>query len=366
MMTKEVIFLLVILTAAAVGFLWPSKVCYEKYGCFYKHPGVHWGLITLRQKLPQSPYDVGTKFTMFTRSGSGEVNDFDRDLLRAAKFNISRRTIILIHGWQGNPKKWPLEMKDALLQREDCNVVVVDWFKGAKKGYFQSAGNTRLVGAMVGELIKFLISSVDGSPELAERFYVVGVSLGAQTAGYAGNYLKEKGIKLGRITGLDPAGPLFTKVDDIRFRLDPGDAGYVDVIHTDMPLRGSIFGLGMRRDAGHTDFFLNGGVRQPGCKKHEIDFDIFKTTLCDHARSVKYYYASVQNLCSWKAYPCQSLNDCENGKTTACIGECPSVGYGADQTKKVGRFYLRTNSKAPFCGLPRSSRVEIHHVKFKD
>ena len=85
----------------SAGFLWPSKVCYEKYGCFYKHPGVHWGLITLRPKLPQSPYDVGTKFTMFTRSGSGEVNDFDRDLLRAAKFNISRRTISLIHGWQG-------------------------------------------------------------------------------------------------------------------------------------------------------------------------------------------------------------------------------------------------------------------------
>lgn len=73
-------------------------------------------------------------------------------------------------------------------------------------------------------------------------------------------------------SGLDPAGPLFTKVDDIRFRLDPDDAGYVDVIHTDMPPRGTIFGLGMRGDAGHTDFFLNGGVRQPGCKKHEIDF----------------------------------------------------------------------------------------------
>ena len=87
-------------------------------------------------------------------------------------------------------------------------MVVVDWFKGATKNYFQSAGNTRLVGAMVGELIKFLISSVNGSPELAERFYVVGVSLGAQTAGYAGNYLKDKGIKLGRITGTSEEGIL--------------------------------------------------------------------------------------------------------------------------------------------------------------
>lgn len=74
--------------------------------------------------------------------------------------------------------------------------------------FTSTAGNTRLVGAMVGELIKFLISSVDGSPELAERFYVVGVSLGAQTAGYAGNYLKEKGIKLGRITGTSEEGIL--------------------------------------------------------------------------------------------------------------------------------------------------------------
>jgi len=99
-------------------------------------------------------------------------------------------------------------MKDALLQQEDCNVVVVDWFKGAKKGYFQSAGNTRLVGAMVGELIKFLISSGNGSPELAERFYVVGLSLGAQTAGYAGSYLKDENISLGRITGTSEDGIL--------------------------------------------------------------------------------------------------------------------------------------------------------------
>ena len=26
------------------------------------------------------------------------------------------------------------------------------------------------------------------------------------------------------------------------------------------------------------------------------------------------------------------------------------MGYGADQTKRSGTFYLKTNSKAPFCG----------------
>lgn len=76
-------------------------------------------------------------------------------------------------------------MKDLLLEREDCNVVVVDCSIGAKKFYPQAAGNARLVGAPVGELIKVLISSVGGSPDLAEGFYVVGGSLVAQTAGYA-------------------------------------------------------------------------------------------------------------------------------------------------------------------------------------
>ena len=38
---------------------------------------------------------------MFTRSGSGEVDDVRVSRLRAAKFNIMRRTIFVIHGWRG-------------------------------------------------------------------------------------------------------------------------------------------------------------------------------------------------------------------------------------------------------------------------
>ena len=68
--------------------------------------------------------------------------------------------------------------------------------------------------------------------------------------------------------GLDPAGPLFTNVGDARFRLDKSDAKYVDVIHTDMPPKGGLLGFGMRKEAGHADFFPNGGVRQPGCKQN--------------------------------------------------------------------------------------------------
>ena len=80
-------------------------------------------------------------------------------------------------------------------------MILVDWSKGAGYPYGQAAGNTRLVGAQIAVLIRFLISSNNGSPSLADRFYIVGFSLGAQTAGYAGSNMRAHGMVLGRITG---------------------------------------------------------------------------------------------------------------------------------------------------------------------
>ena len=59
----------------------------------------------------------------------------------------------------------------------------------------------------------------------------------------------------------------------------------------------------------------------------------------------------MENPLSWEAYPCNDYKNCENGKTTACVGECPSMGYGADKTKPTGKFYLKTSAKAPFHGM---------------
>ena len=92
-------------------------------------------------------------------------------------------------------------MKTALLGREDCNVIVVDWSGGSKTKYGQAAGNTRLVGVQIAELIRFLISRTSGYSSWAKRFYIVGFSLGAQVAGYAGRHLRAKRMLLGRITG---------------------------------------------------------------------------------------------------------------------------------------------------------------------
>ena len=73
--------------------------------------------------------------------------------------------------------------------------------------YWQSAVNARVVGAQVKVLVSNLINLniIDVS-----NFHLVGHSLGAHVMGYAGkDFNLENDFKLPRITGLDPAGPMF-------------------------------------------------------------------------------------------------------------------------------------------------------------
>ena len=72
----------------------------------------------------------------------------------------------------------------------------------------------------MGELIKFLIFSVDGSPELAKWFYDVGDSLGAQTAGYAENYLKARPYyKYFRGRNIDSSPWIPSKIPNFKSRI---------------------------------------------------------------------------------------------------------------------------------------------------
>ncbi|CAG0892720.1 unnamed protein product [Darwinula stevensoni] len=120
--------------------------------------------------------------------------------------------------------------KDELLKFRDQNVVVLSWFGGSGPPYNQALANIRLVGVMGAHFLAFLAREAGTR---IEEMHVVGLSLGAHLASYIGSALKDMGQgKLGRITGLDPAGPLFEFTHPL-VRLDPEDALFVDVIHSD-------------------------------------------------------------------------------------------------------------------------------------
>ena len=74
------------------------------------------------------------------------------------------------------------------------NVIVVDWQHGATLPYNQATANTRVVGAQIAKLIHTIMNVTRAQPA---SFHIIGHSLGAHVAGYAG----ERVPHLGRITG---------------------------------------------------------------------------------------------------------------------------------------------------------------------
>lgn len=124
---------------------------------------------------------------------------------------------------------------------------------------------TALTGNYLGDIIAKLHKHHEAN---LNRIQITGHSLGAQVAGATGRAVKKiLNSKVSRITGLDPARPLF---EDIQFRsigrLTKEDAELVVVVHTDGG------GYGYLLSAGHVDFFPNRGVAsQPGCLSQDVN-----------------------------------------------------------------------------------------------
>ncbi|GBP42006.1 Pancreatic triacylglycerol lipase [Eumeta japonica] len=263
-------------------------------------------------------------------------------------------------------------MADALLNfhgNEAASVIVVDWRGGSQPPYGQAVANIRLVGVMTSHLIHD-IYTIHGLANL-DNFHFIGHSLGAHLGGYCGHDLQKRyGLKLGRITGLDPAAPYFSKTVTI-VRLDRSDAKYVDIIHSNaMPLY--FGGLGMSDAIGHVDFYPNGGIVQPGCKKVDSPMksasdDMYqwavKYVSCNHERSYEFFTESVAPSCPFLGIQCDSYDSFLSGNCTRCDNKhfCIPLGYHSFNTYKYMQtsglvdssrsisLYLMTSGTKPFC-----------------
>ncbi|KAM9088201.1 lipase member I isoform 2-T2 [Megaptera novaeangliae] len=181
---------------------------------------------------------------------------FEQDNSLNVKFNRRKKTVWLIHGYRpmGSTPPWLQNFVRILLDQDDINIIVVDWNRGATTFFYSRAvKNTRKVAVSLSRYIQTLLkhgASLD-------NFHFIGVSLGAHISGFVGKIFHGQ---VGRITGLDPAGPQFSGKPS-KGKLDYTDANIVDVIHTDTN------GLGIKEPLGHIDFYPNGGKKQPGCPK---------------------------------------------------------------------------------------------------
>ncbi|KAJ2949528.1 hypothetical protein O0L34_g15449 [Tuta absoluta] len=190
-----------------------------------------------------------------------------------SNFNPDWPIIVVAHGWLSNQKSSlnPV-IRDAYLDRMDANVIIIEWRRLAMSNYITAVRGVPAVGKGLGKFLKFL-HKVTGAPY--ENMHLIGFSLGSHLVGNAG---RETGGRVGRITALDPAGPLWNTNSK---RINPDDAQYVEGIHTDGGY--TIGGLGIGKPIGDADFFPNGGVSQPGCL----------TNICNHNRAWEFFAASV-------------------------------------------------------------------------
>ncbi|XP_006823313.1 pancreatic lipase-related protein 2-like [Saccoglossus kowalevskii] len=273
-------------------------------------------------------------YTKSNRLNYDVVSANDPSSLSSSNFNTNDDTKYIIHGFTGSADdQWMVDMKNAFLDlTEDLNVFLVDWSEGASgPTYGQAMDNTRTVGTETSDFIKFL------NTEVGHRFdqnHCIGHSLGAHCCGFTGDYTQSLPTPtgtIGRISGMDPAGPGFE--DETRNnRLDDTDASFVDVMHTDGD---GIVGYGIKMESGHTDFYPNGGADQPGCA--------LVGGVCDHSRAHQYYLESILTDCKFLSYPCAVGDKCYT-----CGSGCNRMGFWGTKNPS-GTFYLETNDDYPYC-----------------
>ena len=333
-----------------------NEVCYEDYGCFDINPP--FGGINVRPLvyLPEPPSEINTKFTLYTRANQSGEEITLKEL--SSNFNPKYSTKFILHGYRHNSrKKWVLNMVKSFLRIDNFNVITVDYY-GKFIVYELSVSNARIIGLRVARLIQNFVSELGAN---LNDFHLIGHSLGAHVAGYAGDKLNGQ---LGRITGLDPAGHLFEFTDN-KVKLDSSDAKFVDIIHTDgLPIYQT--GLGISEPIGHVDFYPNGGYDQPNCAKAALKFISAAINIitanedglenfsgCSHVSAIRFFTDSIENKnCSYFAFPCESKEEFDKGNCKRCSDKgCNKMGYWASPLRDFGSLYLTTQNadSPPYC-----------------
>jgi pimeloyl-ACP methyl ester carboxylesterase len=328
------------------------SICYDDFGCYEPRPG---SII-----LPDTPKKVNTTFFLYTRNNpiqSTTISPVNLD-----SFDSTKPIKLIIHGFNDQAQnKWIINMTRELLKSEDMNVITVDWSGGNRFPYDQAVANTVIAATAIRHLLQAMINK----GVQPENIHLIGHSLGAHISSYVGRYLPN----LGRISGLDPAGPNFY-YSEAPDRLDASDALFVDVIHTDGAPR-MVSGFGHLDALGHVDFYPNGGSAQPTCPSNTGDMllqsfwdfastwnmeNAVNTIACNHMAAVFYYTDSINTPSPAFAYPCSNYTSFVHGLCTSCSSngnQCQQAGYHASPDRTLGTLYMMTLSgiKAPHFGF---------------
>jgi len=326
---------------------------------------------------------LGTKMLLYTRKNPVSpyllVAGDSTTVESCTDYNPLLPTRVILHGSFDGPDhgQWMKEMRNRILQVEDCNVILVDWNKGASASQpEQRVTNARMVGDQVAIVLKDL-QKYHGMDH--RNCHIISHSLGT----FAASACARKVEKLGRITGLDPGGPNFDLMP-ADMRLSKRDAVFVDVYHTDAAnATDGLYGRGTMIPIGHMDFYPNGGYDQPGCTMQRFEDLVFRPIAegvrrfiaCHHYRSIDYYLDSLvpsSGKCQLLGFECDNYNDFLEGKCNYTTKDTAvnhndymrfaNFGFNAYRDfylyndkfsnrffEKPRKFYMVTSRRKPFC-----------------
>jgi len=278
------------------------------------------GLVTV--KVPQS-FQAGKPFKIFTHGFASQIKGDGKTAF--------------VDAWMSSSDK-------------SVNVILVDWsglaaFTGIDDWdnfvYDLAARNSIDVGEFLGMCLAGLSNQfgISGS-----QIQLAGHSLGSHVMGKAGRTFQlnqNSGELVGRLTGLDPAGPRFVDgpwleaIPELAENiLTKESASFVDVIHTNGGFEpcvvcASEFRSGTILELGHMDFYPSGGSVQPGCV---FGIDARPMGLCSHRRAVYYYLHSIWEPSLFPSRTCASVEDCnmetvDDSEVVAYMGETAPEYY---------------------------------------
>jgi len=258
------------------------------------------------------------------------------DIVHNPQFNKSLPTVVYIHGYLGDGEfdESVMAVRSAYRNRNNQNFIAIDWSAfshfTSSIPYLGNIDKLRLI--CEGIALQLELIRTQGC-SCYKNFYLVGHSLGGQCAGLIGRHLKKisnNNFVISRIYALDPAGPGFETKNNVLLPkrydcISKDDAEYVQIMHTN----GNRYGV--NSSVGHSDFYPNGGMNQPGCKDDS----------CSHQFAWIFYQQSVKGEAEFLARECDSYENFENGNCDS--NEVSFMGYSSNGTLPMGTYFLRTH-----------------------
>jgi len=378
-------------------------------------------------RTPQCGHEIKPKLTLFTRTEThgciltenpNSGTPYNIPLQCHSAITGLKKIVFIVHGFAFFPDQLDefLNMKTEILKLEDVGVIVVDWYTGARldvsllKGaalstimadfvnldfYHQAAANTRYIGAALAHVAENL-RKLFVEPSSKPFMHCIGHSLGSHVCGFFGKALKKiSAAPLDRITGLDPAGPLFLE-SGITVSMDlpsysddshlcAADARLVDTVHTDSTWLGSFtktgdldFYVGESKTNEDTKKVDKFGYDQPGVEdcfmeSHHRAIDIFAATIQDNTCIAEQLCTSIHLNATNGCQPQENIQfgyNIEHGQSL--IGSVPiysdtgSIKCSQGTTINVHSHpktdLLKEVAKIDFCSLFRSIQEPIREL----